>query len=443
MRKRSSRSRHRHGFRGLQARLLVWFLGAIVLAIAASAVVAALTNDDASEAPTRVVSRHVQQRVAKLWDDPTATEAYVAQLRDSTGLDLRVRRDPAIFASGRSRPNGIVFEDGVAFIPVARRGTVVGAIEFRTGIPRPKGWRIIVALIAALLALGFVARRVSMRLALPIEHVAAAAERFGAGDLTARAGVDRMPKRWVAGEVRDLGRTFDLMADKISRVVLEQRELLAAISHELRSPMGRARVALEIARDRTEGSGATRSLDDLERQLVDMDAILGDLLASARAGLADVRLGPVELGAWLRERTAADPDPVDVVVEAEATAAIDAALLGRALHNVLTNARAHGHPKAEPIVVTMSIVEPARVRVAVRDRGKGFAPDILARAFEPFVTGADASRSFTSGSEARGIGLGLSLVRRIVEAHGGTVTAANVAPGAVVAFELPRIEPAR
>ena len=437
------RRRRRHGFRSLQVRLLAWFLGAILLAVAASSIVTVLTNDDASEAPTRVVSRHVQQRVARLWDDPTATEAYVAELRDATGLDLRVRRDPGVFAGGRTRPNGMVFEDGIAFIPVTKRGTVVGAIELRTGSTRPQGWRIVGAAFAALLAVGFIARRVSMRLARPIEHVAAAAERFGAGDLSARAGVDRMPKRWVAGEVRDLGRAFDLMAEKISRVVVEQRELLAAISHELRSPMGRARVALEIARERTVGTGASRTLDDLERQLVEMDAILGDLLASARAGLADLRTEPVALGAWLGERTRHETEPVEVVVETEARVAIDSALLGRALHNVLANARAHGHPVGEPVVVTMSVLESSRVRVAVRDHGRGFPDEILARAFEPFVTAGDTSRSFNPTKGARGIGLGLALVRRIVEAHGGSVTAENIAPGAVVAFELPRTDVAR
>src|SRR5204863_3417594 len=109
-------------------------------------------------------------------------------------------------------------------------------------------------------------------LARPLEHVAATAERFGSGDLAARTGVEKLPRRWVAEEVREVGRAFDSMADRIARVVVEQRELLAAISHELRSPLGRARIALEIARDRAEAEGketATKPLDDVERQLVE------------------------------------------------------------------------------------------------------------------------------------------------------------------------------
>jgi two-component system, OmpR family, sensor kinase len=463
-----SRWKHRrHGLRGLQARLLLWFLVAITLAIAASVGTTLLTNTDGGEGPTRVVSRHVQQRVARTWDDPAATDAYIAELRETTGLDIRLRRDADVFPDRRVRPGGMVFEDGVAYVPVVRRGQVVGALELRTGAQPPQMWRIVVALVAALVVLGAVARRVSMRLARPLEHVAGAAERFGAGDLSARTGVEKLPRRWVAEEVRDLGRAFDGMADRISRVVLDQRELLAAISHELRSPLGRARVALEIARERFEAIGTAkpaapasmassastgRALDDVDRQLVEMDTILGDLLASARAGLGDLRQEPTDLVAWLRQRTAAETaGPVEIVTSGgpPTTVEIDPALLGRALHNVLTNAWAHGHPKGEPLVITYSL-SADRVRVAVRDRGPGFAPDILPRAFEPFVTGTGGARS----PGAHGIGLGLSLVRRIVEAHGGSVSAENVeehassggeksaAAGAIVAFELPRVKPA-
>lgn len=429
--------------RSLQARLLFWFLTAIVLAVGASVLMTMLTSERNEEYPTRIVSRHVQQRAARLWDDPVATEAYMDQLREATGLDVRVRRDPSIFQGRRSRPGGIVLEDGVAFVPVMKRGVVVGAIELRTSVQPPQAWRIVVALFAALVVLGAVARRVSMRLARPLEHVAATAEKFGAGDLTARTGVDKLSRRWVAEEVRDVGRAFDSMADRISRVVLDQRELLAAISHELRSPLGRARVALEIARERAEGEDgtppapSTRAFNEIERQLVDMDVILGDLLASARAGLADVRLEAVDLAAWLEQRTGGETTgPIDLVttdLPGEVRTEIDSALMGRALHNIFANAWAHGHPKGEPLVLTATATDDV-VRLAVRDRGPGFPADILPRAFDPFVTGTGAARS----PGAHGIGLGLSLVRRIVEAHGGRVWAENEAPGAIVSVELPR-----
>lgn len=397
-----------------------------------------LTNEPgSSDYPSRVVSRHVQQKVGRLWEEPAACDAYIAQLREDTGLDIRLRRDPTFFGKRQRGPNGgMVFEDGVAYVPVHRRGEIVGALEIHTGAPSPQPWRVVLALVAALVALSLAARRVAMRLAKPLEHVAATAERFGAGDLTARAGMDRLSRRWVADEVRDLGRSFDQMADRIARIVLEQRELLAAISHELRSPLGRARVALEIARDRA----PDRAHDDIERQLAEVDAILGDLLASARAGLADVRKQPIELDQWIKDRLATETTgPVSLTATSPVRAEIDPALLGRALHNLLANAWAHGHPKDVPLEVTIAPAEEVGfVRVAVRDRGPGFAADILPRAFEAFVTGTGSARS----PGAHGIGLGLALVRRIVEAHGGRVSAANVEEagktvGAIVGIELP------
>lgn len=419
--------------RRLQSRLLLWFLGAIVLAIGASAVTVMLTASDPQDNPTRVVSRHVLHRLARDWDDVAATDAYMVQLRETTGLDLRLRRDPRALGGRRG---GLVFEDGVAYAPIVRGGTVVGALELRTASPAPRLWRVVVALGAALLVLGGAARRVSKRLARPLEHLASTAERFGSGDLSARTGIEELPRRWVAEEVKDVGRAFDGMADRIERVVVEQRELLAAISHEIRSPLGRARIALEIARERSEGAPAVgRPLEDVDRQLVEVDAILGDLLASARAGLGDLRASPVALDAWLRERLA--EEDVDVALEVapaarSLTVGIDPRLLGRALHNVLANALAHGHSADQPVRVALDR-SPSGARVAVRDAGPGFPAAVLPRAFEPFVTGGDAARS-----PGKGLGLGLALVRRIVEAHRGSVSARNLdGGGAEVAFELP------
>ena len=152
--------------------------------------------------------------------------------------------------------------------------------------------------------------------------------------------------------------------------------------------------------------------------------------------------------AWLRTRIASENDlgaaqaapnhsPIELVVEPGAEALrvkIDAALLGRALHNLFANAWNHGHPKDKPLEVTATIAG-GRARVAVRDRGPGFSEAVLPRAFEPFVMGADSARS----PGAHGMGLGLALVRRIVEAHGGAASAVNVVSGggAEVSVELP------
>jgi signal transduction histidine kinase len=449
----------------LRLRLFVWFLGAIVLAMVSGFSVAHFMRAEEGEGPTRIVSRAVAGHLARTWDDPRALDAYLATFRDTTGLEVRVRRDvaalpPSVRHAGHRGGTIALGPDGVAFIPVLKNGEVVGALEIVTAVQVPRFPQVFLGLLIAVLVLLFMAGRVSRRIARPLEQVAVAADRFGAGDLDARTGLASAPPRWISQEVGHVALAFDSMAERIARVVRDQRELLAAISHELRSPLGRARVALEIARDRqVEGSslehprqrGEDRQLDVIERELGEVDTILGDLLAAARAGLSDVRTEDTALAAWTRERLAREKitPPPELVVDpemAEVVVRVDKALLGRALSNLLGNALAHGHPEGEPLEVQLRAGDGGRVVLAVRDRGPGFAPDLLPRAFEPFVRGGDAARTpmATTGKSARGAGtgLGLALVRRIAEAHGGTAQAANVLEsgrvvGAEVAVVLP------
>jgi signal transduction histidine kinase len=423
--------------RRLQARLFFWFLTAIIAAFGAAMLAAWVTRSTETPSAPTVATRAIANHLARDWDDPQACEAYVARVRDLIGINVRLRRDVDHLTHRIGLKEGTVTfgPHGEGFIPVVRDGELVGAVELE-GTPAPSHWNALVAIGAALFVLSMAARGVARRLAWPLEDVADAAERFGGGDLTARTRLGGR-RRWVADEVRGVAQAFDQMADRISRVVRDQRELLAAISHELRSPLGRARIALEIARERG-GEGTAASLEDIERQLTDVDAILGDLLAAARAGLSDVKPVPTPIAAWLRARLAAEQTspPIELMSEVadDVSVPFDAPLLNRALHNILANARSHGHPPERPIEVSLEL-DRAGVRVVARDHGPGFPPDLLPRVFEPFVKG-DAAR--TPGA---GYGLGLALVRRIVEAHGGRAFARNAergGPGAEVGFELPR-----
>jgi len=429
--------------RRLQTRLFVWFLAAILTAFAASGATLWLMRSAESPSAPSVATRAIASRVARDWDDPEACDRYVARVHELIGLDVRIRRDVENLPQRMALKSGVLTFDarGEGFVPVERNGELLGAVEFDAGTTAAPHWNGALAIGAALLVLAIAARVVARRLAWPLEDVADAAERFGAGDLTARTRLGGR-RGSVAQEVRGVAQAFDGMAERIERVVRDQRELLGAISHELRSPLGRARVALEIARDRAgergEGSEASRvSLDDIEHQLADVDAILGDLLAAARAGLSDVKPTATAIAPWLRARIAAEPARPMIELASDVpddmTAPIDAQLLNRALHNVLANARAHGHPDTEPIEVRLE-ASATRLTIVTRDRGPGFTPELLARAFEPFVKG-DTAR--TPGA---GYGLGLSLVRRIAEAHRGTAFARNAdGGGAEVGIELPRV----
>jgi signal transduction histidine kinase len=434
--------------RRLQSRLFLWFLSAILLALGASTATLWLThaNEPHEVGAFRTALHTVGNRVAARWDDPPACAAYLAELHESLGIELHLRRDPQNLPHlHMAEGDSIAFDRrGHGFVPVFRHGALVGAVELDAGPMAPHIWNVLAALGAALFALSFAARGVSRRLSWPLEVVANAAERFGGGDLTTRTNLDRSRRHhWVAEEVREVARAFDTMAERIEGVVRDQRELLGAISHELRSPLGRARIALEIARERSPETVAP-TFDELERQLAEVDAILGDLLAVARAGLSDLHLEPTPLFPWLRARIASEPGrpPIELTTpdEEELTVELDAALMNRALHNLFANASAHGHPESQPIVVHVTR-DGGTVRIAVRDRGPGFPPELLGRIFNPFVKG-DAARTPGTGV---GTGLGLALVRRIAEAHRGKASAQNVGKddagdavtGAEVSIELP------
>jgi two-component system OmpR family sensor kinase len=372
----------------------------------------------------------------RTWDNPPARDAYLAQLRETTGLDLVLRTDPSVLPLRlrHRRTRGVVLEQNSVFIPIFRANELLGAVEYRSTSSTPRrAWYLALPLVVAFATLGIGARRVAKRLSRPVEDVARAAERFGAGDLTARANVGDGRRHFVSDEVRELGTAFDSMADRIERVVTEQRELLAAISHELRSPLARARVALEIAVDRAPEVERPR-LAEIESALVGVDAILTDLLASARAGLSDLRKTEVEVDALARRAMEGDPlhrATLTVAPDAKGVAlSLDEALMTRAISNVVSNARNYAGVDAH-VEVRVEKRDGAIV-IVVTDDGPGFPDDVLPRAFEPFVRG-DAARTPSAGKST---GLGLALVRRIVEAHGGRATAKNLGNGAGAEVEL-------
>jgi signal transduction histidine kinase len=438
-----------HPPRTLRSRLTWWFFGTILLAILTGTVAVMGTRPEPITG-AEIMARNVGTHLAETWDEPEATRAYVGEVRDVTGFDVRLVRDPHKLPprvhTASARGLAIVPENPQhIFIPVVRGGVLAGALEMEKFGPRPTTWpwwRLVLALVAVFTVLSLMAGRVANLIARPLEQLAYAADRFGGGDLAFRAEVGRA-RRSVAREVRDVALSFNRMADRLEAMVRGQRELLGAISHELRSPLGRARVALEIARDRLPPAPPERSpasaLDDVERQLVAVDGILGDLLDVTRAGLADVRKEPRPFVEWLRARTAEDPGPVRLDASPDVgdlVVPFDAKLLGRVVHNLLINARAHGHPDGGPIEVKVERAGPV-VRVVVRDHGPGFPAGFAERAFDPFVRGDAARARPTVGA---GYGLGLTIVKRIVEAHGGAAFARNAASGdagAEVGFELP------
>ena len=245
---------------GLRTRLFAWLIAAIVAGMAASTSAWMIVRSEVDSGPLRTMSRALGAEVTAEWDDPKAVDATIEHTRAATGADLKLRRDVAALPSSvRAHRTSLIFDGHECYVPIIHEGKIVGALEFPAEAPPGRIVRMIVFLCVALIVLAIAARSVSGLVVRPLEHVAKAAHKFGDGELDTRAGDDKH----ASPEVREVAKAFDTMATRVERMVRDQRDLLAAVSHELRSPLGRARVALELARDQ----GADAARDRARRSL--------------------------------------------------------------------------------------------------------------------------------------------------------------------------------
>jgi signal transduction histidine kinase len=301
----------------------------------------------------------------------------------------------------------------------------------RGGFP----WSYVIPLGAAILVLvGIASIWFARRLVHPLDQLAAAARRFGAGDITARVELIR------ADEVGDVGRAFDDMADRTAAVLQAQRQLMADVSHELRTPLARIRVALELAAE--DPIAATDVLADVGADLDEIDQLINDILTTSRLDGDQVKIDREATSVSelvdraSRRFVARHPGrklerPADDVPAGDRPIHCDPVLLRRALDNLLDNAAKYSDV-GTPVTLA---VQPNGTSVAfeIVDRGIGMSPAELDRAFTPFWR-ADGSRARKTG----GVGLGLALARRIARAHGGDVTlASHPGQGTTARLEVP------
>jgi len=259
----------------------------------------------------------------------------------------------------------------------------------------------------------------------PILELRSAAERLGQGDFGARVRSTR------SDELGELGRTFDKMAERIEHSVTAQRQLLQDVSHELRSPLSRLGVALELARSSPEPAA---SLDRVEREAARLNELVAELLAMTRdelrtsevnlAGLLGAIVDDAQIEAEARNcRVALDEVP-DIDLEA------DPKLLWRAVENITRNAIHYTAPGTTVHVGARQ--RGGQIEISVQDAGPGVPDDAVHRIFDAFFR-VDRDRDRSTG----GVGLGLSIARRAVEMHGGTIRAVNTHPGLRVVLSLP------
>lgn len=254
------------------------------------------------------------------------------------------------------------------------------------------------ALIAALI--GVVAYPVVRHLTRRLERLRRGVDSWGSGALATRVADDG------SDEVAAVARSFNKAADHVERLLAAHRSLLANASHELRSPLARLRMAIDLYEET--GDQGTKS--EIVRNLGELDTLVEEILLASRLDHLDEldHAEPVDLLGLAAEEGARSGVAVSGTPE---TVPGDPRLLARLVRNLVQNALRHGAPPVEVKVKK----EGGKVRLSVRDHGQGVPQDEKARVFEPFYRPSGRAES------AGGWGLGLALVRQIAGHHGATV----------------------
>ncbi|MEO6598695.1 MAG: HAMP domain-containing sensor histidine kinase [Polyangiaceae bacterium] len=440
--------------------LRVYLYGVLMIALAGGAVflVGRYSLRPALDGPARPASTWIAWHMAELADRPDEMRAQLTEVQKRVGIQLAVYDVTGKLLGGNSIPplpplsaeeleqlqrEGTVFGRGWGRVlghSAAGNPTRYALLRYRS--PEWPASLLMKQLAVALLVLALVSIPLARSVTAPLLGLTALARRFGKGDLTARFS---SPRR---DEIGALGRAFDDMADRIAILRRSEKELLANVSHELRTPLARIRLALELVTD-GDRDKASSYLTDIDEDLAELERLLDDVMSAARLDLARDSAGdalpplhfePVA-GRALLEAAAArfavrHPDRVLSRTIPESLPTLEAApVLRRVLDNLLDNAIKFSEGNVG--LAARAAGDGKALIVAVTDDGIGISPEDQTRIFEPFFR-SDRSRTRATG----GVGLGLVVVRRIVDAHHGSIEVeSELGKGARFTITLPLVQP--
>ncbi|NUQ26980.1 MAG: HAMP domain-containing protein [Acidobacteriaceae bacterium] len=276
----------------------------------------------------------------------------------------------------------------------------------------------------ALFVSGLICYLLARYLTTPILRLREASQQLASGNLSTRAAPAISLRK---DELGDLVRDFNSMATRIEELISRQRQLISDVSHELRSPLARLNVALDLGRER---KGNDPAFDHMEEDLGLLDEMIGRLLTIAKLDMSaqQVPMTEVDVTALVLQvvrnaefESRESSGVVRIVAEQQCFLHGNAELLQSAVENVVRNAIRYSDP-GTAVEVSLTC-DGSLMRLAVRDHGPGVPEAELLRIFEPFYRVKDA-RDRQSG----GAGLGLAIAERVVRIHGGTIRAENVLP---------------
>jgi len=330
-------------------------------------------------------------------------------------------------------------------LPVALQGTLVLPITGPSGaryliaseswsgpgpgvppphFPRPFPPEFWLQMVITFVVSGAVCYGLSWRLTAPVRRLRAATQDLANGNLATRVAINSKEK---GDEISDLGKDFNQMASRLEKLVNAHRQLLRDVSHELRSPLARMNVALEIARQQSPES-AEPPLQRIQQEGERLNQLIGELLALSRldgdSGAERSEVDLAELAAEVVQDADFEACASNRHVEFVPTYGLQVLgnreLLRRALENVVRNAVRYT-AEGSSVRVTLERAADAQALLRVRDFGPGVPEEQLGDIFRPFYRVAEA-RDRQSG----GTGIGLAITERTVALHGGTVVARNV-----------------
>lgn len=402
----------------MHRRVFLWFAGTILVSFLLAGLSMRLTFGEPGWKRDYDHARaFVGARFAEVWRDDAARDRLAHATVDELDVHVTLRDD-----------KGAVLEElgdrcrHPLVVPVKDSdGRDVGVVELCSAHDAGHtGLRIALPLLVGLLTMWAASGAIARRLSRPIHQLAHVAEEIGRGNLATRVHVGRHHH----GEVRVLAASLNDMASRIERQLADQRALLATVSHEIRTPLARMRLLVELVR-----GGDAAALAKLEAEVDDIDRLVGDLLASSRldfSAMNRTRLDATSVAQEAIERAEVDPSLL-VVDDPRLAFEGDATLVSRAVANLVENAKRHGGGLATLRV--RASADGTGVVFEAEDGGSGFLPGEETKIFEPF---------YRRGEREGSVGLGLALVKRIAEAHGGRAWAENRAGGgARVAIALP------
>jgi two-component system OmpR family sensor kinase len=389
-------------------RIYLTLLASLAVAALSIALLLHLTGDRRADSLRRMPVQLMAAAIPTIDQPPGAIQDATDRVSRAVGGDITVvARDGQIVASAGERlKRGSASDDDEWDAPRPRNVRVFHLRDGRTVLARfdfparRSPWYNPLTGLLVAIGVGLAALPVVMRLTRRLERLRRGVDQWGTGDLSVRVPVDGQD------EIAAVSASFNRAAEHIQALMAAHRSLLANASHELRSPLARLSMAIDLwEQDATPARQA-----EIARNLAEIDQSIGEILLASRLehpepdGMATAweRVDLLALAAEEAARTGATVEGPVVEIDG------DRRLLRRMLRNLLENAAKHGAPP-----VTVRIAAPARI--AVRDAGQSIQAADRERIFEPFFRPA----GHTEGSG--GWGLGLALVRQIAARHGGTV----------------------